>query len=184
MVVNHNMFSRSMEMLVDSCWKHAGSMLRSEEDCWEINLVVNNKIRGTSYPQWWPGHHLGLRGLALQADRSWWRPEVELSGDGDESETQRMILHALQLRRGTWNWWAVRPLGNHVLILQLWAIVWPFCGSCKLSTILSRHLRVKFFVDCFHVFAIVGKASLSYHSSWGLQSCVELEVSGSFIHVG
>ena len=59
-----------MEMLVDSCWKRAGSMLRSEEDCWEINLVVNNKIRGTSYQQWWPGHHLGLRGLALQADRS------------------------------------------------------------------------------------------------------------------
>ena len=138
MVVNLYMFSRSMEMLVDSCWKRAGSMLRSEEDCWEINLVVNNKIRGTSYQQGWPGHHLGLRGLALQADRSWWRPEVELSGDGDESETQRMILHALQLRTGTWNWWTVRPLGNHVLILQLWAIVWPFCGSCKLSTTLSR----------------------------------------------
>ena len=39
---------------------------------------------------------------------------------------------------------------------------WKILGFCDAGTL---HLRVKIFVDCCHVFAIVGKTSLSYHSS-------------------
>lgn len=42
------------------------------------------------------------------------------------------------------------------------AEAWKILGFCDAGIL---HLRVKIFVDCCHVFAIVGKTSLSYHSS-------------------
>ena len=125
--------------MLEACWRRE----RWDEDCWEIHLVrqarkdsqqQNQRYKLPTMVAWTPFRFERACDVCRQIDH-----------DGDqklnyqESETQKMILHAAfgGLRAGTLGWRAVRPSGNHILILPLWAIGWPFCRSCNVSTTLS-----------------------------------------------